>query len=272
MGCIQGLGMSKLIAQQLDHAEPRPKPYKLYDGDGLLIIIRPNGNKWWRFKYRYAGKEQSYSVGVYPVVSIDGAREIRDWCREQLSRGIDPNTVKRESKARERTEAEIEQARRAELVLTQFNTIAEEWYKLEEKKWKAQTLRALRQRLDDYILPVLGKLQIAAIIAPDYLPILRSLEAADKLDTAHRVKDIIGKVLRYSAATRALGIDTTGNLRGMLVPIKGDNHQAITDPDKLGPLLRSIWDYNGKPVVKAALRLGAYLYKRPSELRLAEWQ
>lgn len=269
----------KLTQEQVDTAEIRPAQYKIYDAGGLLLVVSASGSKLWRYKYRYLGKEDSYSIGSYPTIGMDRAREIHHWCREQLAVGINPNSVKRDIKAQQKTDIDQLAIRAQQLHLTKFSTIAGEWYRLEAKKWSVKTMRILRQRLTDYIYPAITRdgvsklqdMQIADITTLDYLPALRKIEEEGKHETAHRVKDIIGKILRYSVATRNIGIDTTYSLKGMLLPVRTEHHQAIVDPQKLVPVLKGIWEYHGRPATQVALKLGAYLYKRSYELRYAQW-
>jgi len=80
-------------------AEPGEKPYRLYDGDGVYILIMPNGGKLWRFKYRFAGKEKLISLGTYPDVSLTYMRQLREEARQKVKAGVDPSEDRKEQKA-----------------------------------------------------------------------------------------------------------------------------------------------------------------------------
>ena len=79
-------------------AEPRSKPYRLFDGLGLYIEVAPSGTKAWRLKYRFQGKEKRLSLGVYPEVSIETARQNLAKEKQLLEQGYDPSEVRKQEK------------------------------------------------------------------------------------------------------------------------------------------------------------------------------
>ncbi len=92
-----------LTDAKIKNAEIRDKPYKIGDSGGLHLLVKPNGRKYWRLKYRHAGKEKLLSLGVYgdsgAGVSLKNARRKRDEAKEQLSKGIDPSLAKQQLKS-----------------------------------------------------------------------------------------------------------------------------------------------------------------------------
>jgi Arm DNA-binding domain len=80
--------------------KPRAKPYKVHMGKGVYLLVRPNGWKYWRLKYRLKGRESLYSLGVFPQVSIKGAKAARDSARSLIRQGINPSVARREAKAK----------------------------------------------------------------------------------------------------------------------------------------------------------------------------
>lgn len=113
----------KLNARQVDTAKPKEKPYKLADGGGLYLLVNPNGSRYWRLKYRVAGKEKLLALGVYPDVTLADARTKRDEAKRGMAGGIDPNEAKREEKLNR--EAQIKNT---------FEEIAREWHAERQKK------------------------------------------------------------------------------------------------------------------------------------------
>lgn len=241
-------------------AKPAEKPYKITDGDGLFLLVTPAGGKWWRFKYRFGGKEKLLSLGTYPEVSLVDAREKRDAARKQVAAGIDPGEVRKAQKA----------ARNA-AVENSFEVVAREWHGKFAKTWSAVHANTIMDRLEKEVFPWLGTRPIEEIKAPELLKVLRRMESRGALDTAHRVRNHCSQVFRYAIATGRAERDTAADLRGALPPVKCGHMAAPTDPKDVAPLLRAIDDYEGSFIVKCAMQLAPLLFVRPGELRHAEW-
>ena len=242
-------------------AKPEAKPRKLADERGLFLHISNSGGKYWRFKYRFAGKEKPLSLGVYPDVMLADAREKRDEARTQLARDIDPGTLKQIQK----------QARRVAAANT-FEAIAREWISKHLATKVASHRDKVVGRLERDVLPYLGSRPVAEITAPEILRVLRRIEARGVLETAHRAMQNIGQVLRYAVATGRVAADPTPALRGALPPCK-QTHMAspADDPARVGEILRAVNGFQGGPVVAAALGLLPLLFCRPGELRTMRW-
>jgi len=245
-----------LTEAKIRAAKAAEKPVKLFDGAGLFLLVNPSGSRWWRLKYRYGGKERGLSLGVYPEVSLKDARERRDEARRQLARNVDPSARRQQSK---QASAET------------FQAIAEEWLRIQGSKLAEVTLAKARWMLTEFVFPRLGSRPIGEITAPDLLTVLRAVEARGMHETATRTKQRVGQVFRYAVATGRALRDITTDLRGALAPVVSENHAAITDPVKVGALLRAIDGYVGHIVSVAALKLSPLLFVRPGELRAAEW-
>lgn len=241
------------------NAKPREKQYKLFDGDGLFLLVTPNGKKGWRFKYRFAGREKLLSFGTYPEVSLSDAREKRLAARKQVAADIDPSQVRRA------------QQQSAAQELDSFEVVAREWHQKFTPTWTEVHAHTTLRRLERDVFPWLGSLPIAQIKAPDVLKVLRRVETRGALETAHRIKTICGQVFRYAVATGRAERDPAADLKGALPPAKKNHLAAITDPAKVADLLRAIDGYQGSFVVKCALQLAPLVFVRPGELRQAEW-
>jgi integrase len=248
-----------LTITQIKNAKPAEKAYKLFDGRGLHLEVAPSGGKWWRFKYRYEGKDKRISLGVYPDVSLEDARKRRDEARQTLAQGIDPSAVRKAAKALENAKTET------------FEVIANEWHKKFSPAWTPKHSQKILTSLRIDVFPWLGTRPIKEIAAPELLTVIRRVESRGVLETAHRVLGYCGSVFRYAVATGRAERDPAGDLRGALPPVKVTHHPAITEPLLVGELLRAIDGYTGSFVVHSALRLLPYVFVRPGELRHAEW-
>lgn len=241
------------------------KPVKLFDSGGLYLLMNPSGGRWWRLKYRRAGRERGISLGVHPQVTLKEARSRRDEARRVIACGGDPSVTRREAKAA-----------RAHT----FEGIATEWLALQEKPpanskqpaLAAVSLCKLRWMLETFLFPEIGHRPLGEIAAPELLAALRKIEGRGAHDTAHRTKQLAGRVFRYAVATGRAERDPSGDLRGALAPVVVRNRAAITEPAQIGQLLRAIDSYQGQPVTLAALKLAPHVFVRPGELRAAEWR
>jgi integrase len=250
-----------LSETKIRSVRPGPSVQRLYDARGLYLEITPSGGRWWRLKYRFAGKEKLISMGTYPDTGLKAAREKRDDAREQLARGIDPSEVRR-----------AEKASRSEGSKNSFEVVAREWHRTvhSAKVSEGHAARTLI-RLEQDIFPWLGGQDVGQIRAPQLLEALRRVEARGAIETAHRVLQACGQVFRYAIATGRAERDSASDLRGALKPVLVQHMPAVTDPHRVGQLLRAIHDYEGLPTTRAALQLAPLVFVRPGELRKAEW-
>lgn len=250
-----------LTATAVKQAKAKDKPYKLSGGKGMFLLVNPNGSKYWRFKYRYGGKEKLLALGVYPDLSLADANDKRDEARNQLAKDIDPVVAKRARKL-----AQVEEGANS------FKVVATEWFETKMKD-KAQGYQDRTWRgLKNDLFPSLGSTPINQITAPELLLALRKVEARGAVDMAHRVKQTAGQVFRYGIATGRCERDLAHDLKGALQPVNKKHFAAITDPKQVGRLLLAIDAYEGTPVVKTALQLSAILFQRPGEIRAMEWE
>lgn len=253
-------------------AKPEAKAKRMFDSGGLYLEIAPSGGKWWRWKYRFAGKEKRLAFGVYPEVPlagrkdksghwVDGAREKRDRARKLLSEGIDPSQQRKEHKNDILGRA-----------ANSFEAVATEWFQKNKTSWVDSHGARNWRRLEKDVLPFIGKQAIADVKPHDLLNVLQRIEKRGVLETAHRVKTLCSQVWRYAVATGRVERDITVDLKGALPPPRVKHHAAVTEPDKVGELLRQIEGYEGTPVVLGALRLAPLVFVRPGELRTARWE
>jgi integrase len=241
-------------------AKPAAKSRKIFDGGGLYLEVSPAGGKWWRLKYRFGGKENRLSLGVYPDVSLKDARERRDEARKLLALGTDPSDNRKAAKLV-----------RADRAANSFEVLTREWFDKYSTNWAKTHSDRIIARFERDVFPWIGGRPIAEITAPELLATVRRIEARGALETAHRALSTCGQVFRYAVATGRAERDPTGDLRGALPPFKGNHFAAITDPKRVGQLLREIEGYQGTYAVNCALRLAPLVFVRPGELRFAQW-
>jgi integrase len=254
----------------IKYAKPEDKP-RLNDGDGLYLLIKPKGAKWWRFDYTFKGKRKTLSLGVYPATSLTDARRKAAEARANIANDIDPSNTRKETKAAEQLAKENESRLDAGLtIINSFEHIAREWGEKKVDTWADNGNRTKRM-LERNIFPWLGSKPITDILPKNILECLRRIEDRGTIETAHRTLQICGQVFRYAVATGRADRDITPDLRGALPPAKGGNFASMTDPKQAAPLLRAIDDYTGSFIVKSALQLAPLVFVRPGELRQAEW-
>lgn len=245
---------------EIRNARPREKAYRLADGAGMYLEVSPAGGKYWRLKYRIAGKEKRLALGVYPETSAKEARIRRDAARKLLADGIDPGV-----------ERKVQKVVGYERAANSFEAVAREWFARHSPGWAKTHADKIIARLENDVFPWLGSRAIAEIKAPEVLAVLRRVEARGALDTAHRVHQNCGQVFRYAIATGRAERDVGSDLRGALPPARHTHFASVTDPTEVAALLRALDAFQGTFVVQCALKLAPLLFVRPGELRSAEW-
>lgn len=249
-----------LTATAVKNAKAAGKPLKLFDGKGLYLLVNPNGSKWWRFKYRFSGKEKLLSLGVYPDVSLTDARDRRDEARKQVAAGVDPGAARK-----------AERIARLDREANSFQTVAEEWLGKFTTTWAKSYSSKVERRFERDIFPWIGARPIAEIKPRELLDVLRRIESRGRLETARRALSECSQIFRYAVSSGRAESDCTRDLKGALAVPAVRHMASITDPKKVGDLIRAIESYDGYAVSRAALRLAPLLFVRPGELRNAEW-
>lgn len=245
------------------NAKPGLKPVKLSDGGGMHLLVTPAGGKLWRLKYRIDGREKLLAIGAYPEISLGEARRRREEAREMIALGKDPSREKRRDKLRSRIQA-----------ADTFKAISDEFCqkrRRDEQKGWAPATATRSEYLLSLVCGSIGHLPIGEIEPMDVLTAIRRIEGKGKLESARRSLQLAGAVFRYAVATARLTSDPTRDLRGALTAPTVTHYGAITDPKKVGELLRAIDDYEGSGITKLALQIAPHVFVRPGELRHAEW-
>jgi integrase len=242
----------------LRKAKPRPKQYRMSDGDGLHLLVRPNGSKLWQLRYRFRQKENVLSFGRYPHVSLAEARRRRDEAKTLLANGTDPAAKRRADRIAAETTARQTFGLIADEHIERLTTTGAAKTTLDKARWLLQDLaKSLRDR------------PIREITAAEILDLLKHVETSGRRETARRLRGTIGTVFRFAIATLRADTDPTQALHGALLPPQVKGRAAITDEGELGALLQSIDEYDGWPTVTAGLKFLMLTCVRPGEVRHA---
>lgn len=242
------------------NVRPRKRPAKHSDSGGLHLLVSTTGSKLWRWSYRFGDKQKTLAFGAYPIVMLVDARARRDDAKKQLAKGIDPAE-----------QLKLDRINRRETTATTFNAIADDLLAKVQREGKAEATLNKKKWLLSLARPDIGHRPISEISAAEILVPLRTVEGQGNHETAKRLRAIIGQVFRYAIASAKAVNDPTYGLKGALVAPVVTHRPALTDKQAFGGLLRAIWAYEGNLQTTAALKLMAYLYPRPGELRQAEW-
>jgi integrase len=248
-----------LTETQVRNAKPRGKSYKLFDGAGLFLEVPDVGNRRWRFKYRFEGKEKLLAFGLYPEISLADARARRDDARKLVRNGQDPSVIRREQKAAGEGND-----------VSSFRAIAEEWLSKKQDTWTAYHLGNVRSSLERDVYPSIGDKSISTIQPTHILAIVRAVETRGALDVAARVIQRCSNILRYGVMTGRCTSNPAAELRGVVKQRKV-THRAAISRAEIPEFLTKLESYDGRPETRIGLRLLMLTFVRTNELRGARW-
>ncbi|MGN6581016.1 MAG: tyrosine-type recombinase/integrase [Bordetella sp.] len=241
-------------------AKETGKPQKLPDGAGLYLLFTPAGSRSWNGKYRVAGKEKRATYGLYPETTLAQARERHKDARKLLAEGVDPAEKKKADK------------RAAKLAAANsFEAVTRAWLAERQPSVSVSTHTHTLGRMQNDVFPWLGKRPITEIDAPEILAVLKRIDARGARYCAHKVRAEIGMAFRYGIRQGHCKSDPARDLIGAIPAHVTKNFASITEPAKVGELLRAFDSFNGTYPVACALKLAPLLFVRPGELRQAEW-
>jgi integrase len=250
-----------LTDPKIRQAKTQDKAYKISDEKGLFLLVHPNGSKYWRHKYRFAGKEKLIAYGVYPEVTLAEARKERDESRRLIREGIDPSRFRQTTKATQEREAQ-----------NTFRVLAAEWYEKQRPTWAKSTAEKRQGLINNDLNPRLGNLPVKEIDTHDLLSTLQRIEDRGAIDTAHNARQVLNQIFRYAKQTRRVTENPATDLAGALRPKPTKHRPAIIEPFNFGKLLRAIDRYSGTHVVRCLLKLCPLLFQRPGEMIAMKWE
>jgi len=262
---------SDTAIRNIKPGDPRKR---LNDGEGLyLLLFVKGGAHGWRFDYSIHERRKTLSLGTYPDTGLKLARAKANEAREQVAAGNDPSDQRKAAKAEYVQAREIDQRVAAGLpTIGGFEEVAREWYDKRHTEWAASYGNKIMRRLEVDVFPWIGREPVGSITPVQFLEVLRRIEARGVIETAHRALENCGQVFRYAVATGRAVSNPARDLKDALRKPMVKHFPAITDPNRLGELLRACDNYQGTHVVRAALCLAPMLLLRPGELRYARWE
>lgn len=249
----------KLTIRQIDTTKPKDKAFKLSDGGGLYLLVNPSGSKYWRLKYRFAGKEKLLAIGVYPDISLAQARSRREEAKKLLLEGKDPGQERKLEKLSRQLEVE-----------SSFEAIAREWYTRRFDRWSVSYREEMMRTFERDVFPFIGHRPIKDIKPLELLEVLSKLETRGATEKARKVRQRCGEVWKYAIVTGRAEYNPAPDLASALV-VHEKEHYAFLMKDELPDFLRTLETYSGSILVKIAMKLTMLTGVRPGELRKAEW-
>lgn len=241
-------------------AKTKAKAYHLTDGQGMYLLVKSNGRKYWRMDYSLHGRRNKYAIGIYPAVSLKEARRRRDEAKQLIADGIDPIQYRKLAKDQQREAHE-----------NSFEAVSMDWFSRNNQKWTPGYARTIEQRLKLNLFPWLGDRPITEITAPELLRVLRRIESRGAVETTYRTRQIASNVFRYGVSCGICDRDPASDLIGALSPKNPKKMAAITEPAEVGGLMRAIDGYHGDLITRCALKFSALTFCRPGEIRHTEW-
>lgn len=249
-----------LTAAQVLQAKPTEKTQKLFDGGGMFLEITPSGGKRWRFKYRFGGKENLLSLGVFPETTLAQARRERETARALLKAGTDPSQQRK-----------VDKITASIAAVNTFEAIALEWHAARVSGWSTSHADTCLERMKRDLFPWLGSRTLIDLRPPEILAVLKRVESRGSIETAHRCKGIVSQVFDFAIATGRAESNPASALGAALQSKVGGKHPAIVDPIRLGQMLRDIDGYAGSIITVAALKIHALTFQRPNEVSGMTW-
>ncbi len=237
--------------------KPSDKPFKLTDGQGMHLLINPNGSKYWRLQYRFGGKQKVLALGVYPMVSLGEARRKRDEAKKLVSDGIDPSEKKKADK--------IEQSE----ALT-FEAVARDWHTACKRKWSDSHSERVLKSMEDGLFTAIGKRKISELNTRDLIAPIKAVEASGRLEVASRLQQRTTAVMRYAVQNGLIDYNPAQDMSGAITVAKRTHRPALPF-DRFSELLERIESFKGRKLTKLAVKLTLLIFIRSSELRFARW-
>lgn len=244
---------------QIRKANPKENPYTLNDGNGLSLLIEPNGSKGWRFRYRFAGKPKMISLGVYGQVTLAEARKKRDEAKKQLAENINPSDARKSEKIALRYATE-----------NTFYAVAMEWHSSKCSTWSDGYASEILRCFENDIFPYIGKRPIDQIAPLELLAVLQKIEKRGALEQANKIRRRCGEVFRYAVITGRVKYNPAPDLAGAMNKPE-TKHFPFLREDEIPDFVKALNNYQGSKITKYATQLLMLTGVRTVELRLAEW-
>ncbi|EFE21586.1 hypothetical protein EDWATA_03437 [Edwardsiella tarda ATCC 23685] len=238
-------------------AKPEAKAYKLTDGDGMALLVHPNGSKYWRLRYRFCGKEKMLALGKYPEVSLADARARRDEARKLLANGVDPSENKKAVKIEQEQEA------------ITFEVVARDWH-ASNKRWSEDHRSRVLRYLELYIFPHIGSSDTRQFKTSHLLAPIRKVDATGKHGVALRLQQRVMVIMRFAVQNDYIDSNPASDMAGALSTTKARHYPALPS-SRFPEFLARLAAYRGRIMTRIAVELSLLTFVRSSELRFARW-
>ncbi|UST64445.1 integrase arm-type DNA-binding domain-containing protein [Pseudomonas moraviensis] len=240
-------------------AKPTDRAYKLFDGDGLYLLVQPNGRKGWRLRYvKPDGREGLTSFGSYPVVGLADARNKRLAVKRMLAEGIDPIENKHQTKTQVAIKGRT------------FESAAMEWHKAMSAKWAPGHTKTVLSRLKTHVFPLIGARSIVDLDTHDLMQPLEAIQKRGTIDVALRVQNYLQSIMREAKRARQIAANPASDLEG-LIKAPRVIHRPALPLSRLPELQERIDTYRGRALTRMTVMLSLHVFVRSSELRFARW-
>ena len=248
-----------LTNTEVAKAKPKDKPYRLYDGNGLVLNIAKSGTKTWYYQYSrpYTGIADMFKLGRYPALSLADARKKRAECDALIENNVDPKTDNQNQIATERNK-----------IANDFKSVFDEW--LKTKNYSETTLSKTKTAVDE-IIAVIGNKPVSEITTVDCMAVLKPIEAAGHFTKLQKTRTKISQVMTHAIATGRATQNPALHLRGVFATGEVKHAPAILDEQRLGELVTAIDGYHGNFATRRALRFAILTFARVGEVRHLKW-
>ena len=262
--------MPKIIVPLTDtkikRAKPKEKMYKLFDGDGLFLEIKTNGKKTWRIKYRFKGREKTFTIGNYPLVSLALARRELDKVKDLLRQGIDPVENRRQKE-------EAKKLKNKQL----FKNIVKEFFDLKSNELSESHLKRQISRANIYILPKIGEKDITHITKRDVIEIVKDVKNiktpttknTNKAETAKRIYVLLKQIFKFAVHNDYAdkNIPEMIDINAIIPKPEKRNLKAVTDEKNIKLIYKMLNDYPGYEITRLALKFLTLTALRPGNVQ-----
>jgi integrase len=250
-----------LTNTEVKQAKAKEKPYKLFDGAGLVLKVRVNGSKSWLFMYKkpFVTKRAELVFGMYPSITLAEARELRTTANELLSKDIDPKEHKDELKRQQQ-----------ETLSNTFEQVAANWFQVKKTEISADYAKDLWRSLELHIFPALGKHPISKITAPLTIDVIKPIAAKGSLETVKRLTQRLNEIMNYAVNTGLIHASPLTGIKAAFKKPEKNNMPTLT-PDQLPELMKTISYASIKIVTRCLIEWQLHTMVRPSEAAGAKW-
>ena len=244
-----------LTNTSLKALKPKSKQYKRADSHGLYVLVKPTGSLLWRYKYRFAGRENALALGKYPQTTLREARIARDKAAELLRKGIDPSMDRKRRKSQESNT---------------FEGIAREWVKAKGATWSERYRKKTLQSLELDVFNTIGNQPISKIGVLDVKRILDRVQDRGALEVTSRLRQRMEAIFTFAIGTGRANENPALVLKGTLVDWKPRN-RAHLKRHEIGQFMSDLRAVDTHPVCKIATEVLLRCFVRTSEMRFATW-